>query len=532
MLRFCINKIDRSRRGCKPAAAISSLQISRKKDNHDAGFSRLIPTVRGANGPAKAATFRRRGRSAIRARQKEHRPMTETQTFSPDARVLLCPQCGAPIDAKPEGGVFTCKYCNVRVMLGSRPAGAIPSAAKPEVSSESHRLDMLRAQEGRPQMAPPDIRYLIHDGELAPDQFNQALQEWQKTRTQLVTEATPAAAERLYFLTSLLQQYYWKQKDNTRLRAVLETASELLTDPRHVQDVRCMLARHAAHAGELDAAEQWLSQCDPRSDDLTMDSTYRFTKALIATRRGQWDDVSKTLGDTLTDIPISSQFDTVCGVLRANAQEQLGHLDKAKTLLIELMHRAGAGPARVDEVIQRYQEEKIALCEKTYPALKQPFAAKKKKSFKFGRIIMVLGFIAGAVMFPMYWVRLPFLPDTKDFRTAMLTIGIIAMSWSFSAFLALSIRAAVVGRSGEKLRLEQVGVPGKGEILAIMPTGWQINHVPQYKLEIQVTVAGKEPYQVSKKVVMHADQVAYFQPGVTLGLKVDPKNPNKVALET
>jgi DNA-directed RNA polymerase subunit RPC12/RpoP len=461
--------------------------------------------------------------------------MADAQTFGYGERVLLCPQCGAPVDARPEGGTFACKYCGTQVAVAARPVAGTAPETNAAAMSDAQRLDLLRAQADKPFLPPPELRYLMHGGQLSPDQVDAALQEWQKARSQMTTGATPAAAEGLYFLTLLLDQYYGLKNDREHERGLLETASELLTDPRYVQEIRGIMARRAADAGELDAAEKWLAPCDPRPTDLPMDSAYRVSRAYIAVRRGQWDDVLKLLGETAQEIPIADQYAAVCAVWRANAMEKLGRLDRAKTLLIQLMG-AAHGPGVVERILATYRDRNLALCEQTWAALRQTAAARPKGSTagKIGRLLGFLGAIfllAGAVMLPLNWLRLDFLPHTGGFRTLMLVFGIIGLAWGGAMILTSFILAAVFGHSADAQRVEKTGLAGKGEILAILHTAVKINHVPQYKLEIQVTVPGKEPYTVSHRIVLPQDKLKFFQPGVTLGVKVDPKNPKNVVLE-
>jgi len=456
----------------------------------------------------------------------------ESQTFSHDLRVLLCPQCGGPIDVKPEGGVVTCSFCNVKMLLASRLEKPAAPAAQTKETGESQRLEMMRAQDGKPFLPPPEIRYLIRGGELSSDQFNQAMQEWQKTRALLVAEASPAAAERMYFLTLMLYQHYVKIKDDMRRRAVLETASELLTDPRHVQDVRCMLARAAATAGDMEAAEKWLSLCDPRATDIHMDSAFRFTSATLATINGRWDEVLKLLGENQNDFPIADECDAVCGVLRANAHERLGRVDQAKTLLRQLTQNPAIPAATLNEIVERYRALQIVVCEKSYPEIKAQLAAKPRKRFgAIGRVLSILALVIGAGSLSLHWLRLPFVPDTEGFRGGALTVGLILLIWGATGLTMKYALRLLLGGSADREQLLKNGVPAKAEIVGIQPTGWTINDVPQYKLSLQITYAGKAPYQISQKVMMPPNQLQYFQPGVTLGAKVDPKNPKKVALE-
>ena len=43
-----------------------------------------------------------------------------TTLFRYDVRILMCEQCGAPLDAAPEGGHVACRFCQARNQIGRR----------------------------------------------------------------------------------------------------------------------------------------------------------------------------------------------------------------------------------------------------------------------------------------------------------------------------------------------------------------------------------------------------------------------------
>lgn len=91
-----------------------------------------------------------------------------------------------------------------------------------------------------------------------------------------------------------------------------------------------MLAQQAAKGGEVEAAEQWLELCDPRSSDLDMDSSYRLARAIVETARGDWFKVLDTLGTVHGAVPVYDMWDLLASALRIHALEMTGRTAQAQ----------------------------------------------------------------------------------------------------------------------------------------------------------------------------------------------------------
>lgn len=459
-----------------------------------------------------------------------------SQPFDYDIRVLLCPQCGGPIETKPEGGLFTCGFCGVKMMLGSRlgqaPAPDPAKATPPEAADESRRLDLLRAQDGKPLLPPPNLRYLMSLGQLSADHLELALKEWRAARERLIVQPTAADAEQMYFLTLMLYQYYSGKQEVLRTRALLETASEMLAHSRYLDIVRCMLSRAAANTKDLEAAAQWLRLCNDRSADLWSDTEYRFSAAHLATINKQWPEVLRLLGLDLTTIPIADSSDAVCGLLRANALENTGQTERAKIQIEQLASKATIGVKTLAHIMERYQNLGIPLCEKSYAPLTEEMKAAPRS------MIPVMLRIVFRVVFPLvgigalvvHFVTLPFLPIGEDLRQATLGIGITLLVTSLALLFPGLLIRRFLGPSGDRERILKEGISGKAEIVTITPTNWKINDVPQYKFDLLITLPNQGPFRASQKLLMSPEQEPHFQPGVTIGVKADPKNPKNFIL--
>lgn len=182
-----------------------------------------------------------------------------TTRFGFDLRVLLCEWCGAPIDAAPEGGSVTCRYCGAVLQVAARVA--LPEFASVAAASiaEPERLARLAAQAREAVVAPAGLAAVLANDEIPPWRAGEAFAVWQSVRRR-AAEGDLVASEELSYLTSKL----WIRLDAEpeRQRALLETTLETLALPRHRQLVLGALVQGAVHVGDRDAAERWLSRCD------------------------------------------------------------------------------------------------------------------------------------------------------------------------------------------------------------------------------------------------------------------------------
>ncbi|AUX19792.1 uncharacterized protein SOCEGT47_002450 [Sorangium cellulosum] len=322
-------------------------------------------------------------------------------TYSHTIRALLCPHCGAPLSAPTAGARISCRYCRVELAIGARderPLQHAPSAPLPE----PERLARLRAQVGRPLAPPPLVAELLHEGTLAPWKHQEAAALWQSTRAELASGPRPEAAERLFFLTLLL---FSAERDPARKRALLETALDLLTLPRHRQALRCMLARNAVLAGDLVAARAWLAPCDARSDDLASDTEHRFALAYVATAERRWDAVLAAIGARPHDVPLAASAATVCAVLRANAHERQGAVATAAEQLSAELRAGLEAPRRIEAILEANRA--LDLCPQSLSRARAAATAATRADpaqttlFVLGAVFLTLGLpllAAGAAM--------------------------------------------------------------------------------------------------------------------------------------
>lgn len=250
--------------------------------------------------------------------------------FDFDVRVLVCPQCAAPLQVDPQGGAVQCGYCRQTSMFSPRPSSTTARAPGPDVVSDPARIERLQAQVEQPDVPPPDLAPLfqtpvdpgrLHEIELRAAQFR----------------ASPPSDQRdlyLHWLTVGLYNAYAGAQNAMRQRALIETAVELIAAPHRRAVLTGMLARNAARASELDAAWDWVNRMDPASESLVADSAYRLTRAYVATARRSFEDVMMVLGGQIGDVPTAAGDNLMVAMLRANAHERLGRAANGAAQLV------------------------------------------------------------------------------------------------------------------------------------------------------------------------------------------------------
>jgi tetratricopeptide (TPR) repeat protein len=462
-------------------------------------------------------------------------------TFSDQRRVLLCEHCGAPFEALPAGGSVQCRYCNAYSAIGQRderPVFAGLPAQQP--LPEPERLIRLRAQDGRPMLPPGSLLSLMPNGQLEAWKVAEAITVWQNTRRELRTSNDFEAAERLLFLTIVLSQHFFEQGDRERQRALFESALEVFSLPRHRQMMLCYLSRCACRAGDLDAAQRWLTQCDARSDDLAMDSSYRFSWAFIDTARGNFQGVIAALGAQFDQIPIQDALDGSACALRANALERLGNLPGATGELRTGFARNPMLRGAIEKFIEVHRA--FALCPQS---LEQARARQTRVAASaaaeragggrvFAWVFLTIGALELAVAAGLGAIELaPLLgfelfggpPTSND---PMPFIGLLLGGMGI-LFFAVGLFAFILGRNARRLRVS--GVRAQARVLALVPTSIRVNDVPVVKLQVSIEPPGRAPYTAESKMVMHGALLVRAIPGASVPVRVDPKKPNKFILE-
>jgi|HubBroStandDraft_3_1064219.scaffolds.fasta_scaffold17252_2 hypothetical protein len=80
--------------------------------------------------------------------------------------------------------------------------------------------------------------------------------------------------------------------------------------------------------------------------------------------------------------------------------------------------------------------------------------------------------------------------------------------------------------------LQASGIAAKGEVLSIWETGIKVNGDPVIGLKVRVQPPEGAPYEatIPKSLIRFVD-VPQFQPGKVVAIRIDPKQPARVALD-
>jgi DNA-directed RNA polymerase subunit RPC12/RpoP len=450
--------------------------------------------------------------------------------FSRELRLLLCPQCGAPIEGTIAGGSVACRYCRATAIVAPRDESRdMAIAAVQSPVSEAERFQRLREQDHKPLLPPPALQHLVVNGTMPPELVPQALGEFQRARQEMASgNASFGATERLYFVTLLLYGALSRQGKDAEVRALLETARDLLSDPRHRQVLHGMLARNASRVGDPSAAEEWLRLCNARAADIQMDTAYRFSRAYVSTRAGDYQTVLQVLGTRIDDVPIADGQDEICALLRANALERTGQLQAAVEQIVQISSGEPGRAQLVDQIAAANPE--LALCPQSLAAARAQAASmmasavRTKSSFNIGAIIgfAVGGVVIGLVLDFAAWAIVP-----SDFIGAVHTVIIIGtIGVSF-----LATFGGIAKAKAAKQKLLQEGVLGRARVMSANGTGITVNDEPMLELQLQVQLPGRAPYIAIHREIVGGPNMMRTAMGSSLAVRVHPSDPTQMAVD-
>lgn len=464
--------------------------------------------------------------------------------FTTQVRVLFCENCGGPLETTVQGGAVPCSFCKATNAVRPRLDRFQTMAAQ---VSEPERIAQLRMQDGVATPPPPSVAGLLAGNTIPEYRLAEAFDLFQATRREVKTTQSPEASERLYFLAVIAASTLALKGDFTRVRALLETALDVVVLQRHQNCLRAMLARNAVREGDLASAEQWLSGCDPRAQDLSSDSDYRVSKALLETARRDYGAVLATLGRTNDEVPVLDALDVSATLVRANALEKLGDVAGAVQLLRDRMTRTSAfGRQALEQFAQIYPS--LGLCAASLPQATAQHGqqAAKGASARAGgnvayiligtAIASVLLTVVIAVVTMVPFAALPFTPGMPSGMgmaiggTELVVCGVVGFSTlvPFAIVAGLGWRFLQRGREAAWLRAN--GIQAQGQVQALEGTGTRINGVPLVRVVLSyASPAG--PRRASTDMLMPLHLQAQLVPGATVPIRVHPGDPTKVLVE-
>jgi hypothetical protein len=190
--------------------------------------------------------------------------------FRLEVRVVACEFCGAPLEVGVAGGSLPCKFCGSLQQIVPRSDHRLWAEVQ---VSEPERLARLAYQDVKLPRPAGQAAVIMPGGFLLPWKVPEAMALWQQTSAECRVAQDFVQADTVVALAIGLGAHLEDHGEALQSRAILESSLDVVRHPRHLQMLRCALARSACRSGDLRAAEAWFAPCDPRSQDLASDST-------------------------------------------------------------------------------------------------------------------------------------------------------------------------------------------------------------------------------------------------------------------
>lgn len=391
--------------------------------------------------------------------------------------------------------------------------------------SEAQRFERLRAQDGKPVLPPPALQGLLARGGLDPTKVREVQQLWQAAQSELTAVHSFPAEERLFWCFFLLAALYASQGARADALALAQQTLPLVRDARHQQLVLGSVARYSALVGDAQSAAAALAQLSPQSDDLQVDTNYRFSTAYLAALRGDDQTVLHVLGYNGNDVPISDAYDSVCAIFRANAHERQGRGELARQQLMP-MASTPVGFAVVQEIVGKSPE--LSLLGATLPLLQRYSQQLQSNVVQTKSGISIGGFfilpVIGLIVFGGGSTLMSQLPlAIQGTVIPIAVVGFIAVSFVFA-------RRLIGGGARVRKHLAKSGTDGVAQILAVETTGTRVNHQPMYRLRMLIEVPGRDPYLALHNEIMAPGRIQQLPPGTRLRVRVDLADPRMMAI--
>ncbi len=108
-------------------------------------------------------------------------------------------------------------------------------------------------------------------------------------------------------------------------------------------------------------------------------------------------------------------------------------------------------------------------------------------------------------------------------------IATVLISVVVIVFVVLLMRR-VFAMAAPNKELLTSGEDAQATVMSLWDTGTTVNDNPMVGLLLQVQSANRPAYQVQTTSLISRLATAQFQPGARLAVKIDPKNPQRVAI--
>ncbi len=375
-------------------------------------------------------------------------------------------------------------------------------------------------------LPPPNLRALAGGGGLNPDRREQAETMWQAALAEAGSTPSFSAEERLFWTTFMLANHHAEQGRREVSASLLEQARPLFTQSRFSQAASGMLARSYAAQGNLGAAREFLAQLDASSEDLQVDTNYRFSTAYVALLAGDARAALLALGNAIDDVPISDAYDRVCGLYRAHAYEALGDIEVA----VQQLQQLAPTPSEIEQLESMVRmTPQLPLVTVSLPRAKAAVTQLHRDTIttgsqlNVGRMIGSMSLVLPVVLGGAFVSETFIGPEVQPIFIA----GLVIVTTLFSATVVFG--TMFKGAARRKVLLRQ-GVDGLAKLMVVEQSGTQVNDQPMLHLRMMVEVPGQSPYAVLHREVVPQIRLAQLQPGIQLPVKVDPQDARNMAI--
>ncbi|MEX1368292.1 MAG: hypothetical protein AB1Z98_34495 [Nannocystaceae bacterium] len=277
--------------------------------------------------------------------------------FDFTVRATTCINCGAPARVPPEGGTIECGHCRSTLVVAPRRSeAALPDA--PPLPASAY-----------------DLAAFMASTDTAGKPWPETIPVFQRLWDQARRDPDRDGGAPLFGATLMLSSGHGAVGDQVKRRAVLETALELLSDRGHRCIVRCHLARAASRLGEREAAQAWLSPCEPQGLAEAAAEQIRLTEASLANARGDHARVLELIAPGRAATGASASLGAQ---LRIDSLEKTGEHLRARTELAIAISRHGA-----DEMLGWMAANELA------PRTRATFSARRGSGARLVRLSLL-----------------------------------------------------------------------------------------------------------------------------------------------
>jgi len=103
-------------------------------------------------------------------------------------------------------------------------------------------------------------------------------------------------------------------------------------------------------------------------------------------------------------------------------------------------------------------------------------------------------------------------------------------SFAFTGVILWFTLRPLLQNMNQRNQVLQTGIPAMATIVSLADTGMLVNYQPQVRIGLQVAPPNGVPYQAEVTMVVSQLMIPRVQPGMMVPVKIDPKDPSKIAI--